>query len=249
VPTYLLSPSESSLAKIFKDKAVISTLPEDKGADILVYTKQGLLGIQRKEIPHDFLSSLDDGRLVRSLELLSKECKFSLLLLEGKFRYFPDGHLFITRKVMSRFTRRQVRGVLFDVRYIRDVEFDFTEDVEDTAYYINWLADWMSKEQHLGLFRRPSARGDWYIPSTREIHRWLLQSFRGIGPTTADKILQYFEGIPLRWTCSVGELSKVSGLSKAKAAELYSILNGPVAEGGDQQTQGNFEDLRSRLRR
>lgn len=247
--TYLLSPSESGLAKVFGEKAITSTLPEEKGADILSFTKQGLVGIQRKSVPHDFISSIDDGRLVRSMELLSKECKFPLLLLEGKLRYFPDGHLYISRKIMSRFTRRQVRGILFDIKYIRGVDFDFTEDVEDTAYYINWLTDWMNKEQHLGLFRRPSARGDWFIPSSREIHSWILQSFRGIGPTTAEKMIERFGDIPIRWSCSLEELGEVHGISKAKALELYAILNGPVAEATGRQTGDKFQSMRDKIKR
>jgi len=246
--TYLLSPSESGLAKVFGKKAITSTLPEKKGADILSFTKQGLVGIQRKSVPHDFISSIDDGRLVRSMELLSKECKFSLMLLEGKLRYFPDGHLYISRKIMSRFTRRQIRGILFDIKYIRGVDFDFTEDLEDTAYYINWLTDWMNKDQHLGLFRRPSAKGSWYIPSSGELHSWILQSFRGIGPTTAEKMIERFGDIPIRWSCSMEELSEVHGISKAKARELYVILNGPVAEVTSQQVEGKFQTMRDKIK-
>ena len=246
---YLLSPSESDLSKLYGKRAITSSLPESKGADILAYTRQGLLGIQRKAVPHDFISSVDDGRLVREMMLLSKQCKFSLLLLEGKLKYWPDGHLYISRKIISRFTRRQVRGILLDVKFIKGVDYDFTEDTEDTVSYIDALVDYINQEKHLGLFRRPTARGNWYVPSSKEMHLWILQSFGGIGPTTAERIIEQFGDIPMKWTCTPEELSKVPMVSKAKAKEIYSILNGPIADVSVEGTATSLQLLRDRIRK
>lgn len=245
---FLLSPSEKELAKALGEEALISSLPESKGADVLSYTKQGLLGIQRKSVPHDFIASISDGRLARETSLL-KECKFRLLLLEGRLRYFPNGHLAVDRKSPSRFTRKQIKGVLFDVKFIKDVDYDYTENVEDTVSYIHSITSFMNESKHLGPFRRPSARGNWYIPSAKDIHLWVLQSFSGIGPATADKIIEHFGGrIPIRWTCTVDELGKVSGLGRKKAEEVYSYLP-PGARGAVKVTEvaDEFAEMRRRL--
>lgn len=241
----LLSPTEKTLRQCLGDRAITSLLPEEKGADVLIYTKQGLCGIQRKEIPHDFIASFTDGRMARETALLKKHCRYRLLLCEGRFRYFPSGHLAVDRKVPSRFTRRQVRGMLFDVRYIQGVEVDYTDNVEDTALYIAWLAEYMSKGKHLGLFSRPSAAGTWGVPTAKDIELWLLQSFPGIGPAIADNIIRHFGGkLPLTWTCTLDELCSVPRLTPKRAREMWPVLTGEVVEHAELS---QFDRLRKML--
>lgn len=238
---FLLSPSETTLAGILKDEALVSPLPEEKGADILAYTNQGLLGIQRKSVPHDFLSSVTDGRMARLTSLLRDSCPFPLLLCEGRFRYFPDGRLVLGPRRPGRFTRDQIRGILLDIKYIKGVTYDFTDNPEDTVRYIKVLVAFMNKEKHLGLFSRPSAKGTWYTPSTREIDLWILQSFEGIGPSLADNIVSHFGGrVPLRWSCTLEQLMAVPKLSAKRAKLLWASLPG---------TDLSFDGLRRMLRR
>lgn len=243
----LLSPSEGDLAELFGDDAISSSIPEQKGADILAYTRQGLLGIQRKSIPHDFIASVTDGRLARETSLLRDSCVIRLLLNEGRFRYWPDGHLSVDRKVPSRFTRRQIRGILYDIKYVKGVDYDYSEDLEDTVRYVRELISFLNKEKHLGMYTRPSDKGTWYVPSARDVQLWLLQGFPGIGPATADKIISRFGKIPLEWTCTLNELMEVPGLSKKKAQEIYIMLSAyreKKVEVGDV-----YQNLRSILKR
>jgi ERCC4-type nuclease len=221
-----------------------------KGADVLAYTKQGLLGVQRKSVPHDFLASISDGRMVRETSLLPKECKFPLLLLEGRFRYYPDGHLSVDRHTPSRYTRGQIRGMLFDIQYIKGVPYDYTENTGDTVSYIRSLVDFMNQGKHLGMFRRPHAEGSWYVPSSKDVQLWVLQSFQGVGPATADKILKHFGEIPLKWTCTLEELCQVPTLTKNKAKEIYSYLP-PGVQNIAKSTEvvDEFNELRRRLKR
>ncbi len=249
MPMLLLSPTESELSKLFGDRAVTSLLTEEKGADILAYTKQGLLGIQRKSVPHDLIRSIEDGRLVREMDLLQKSCKFCLLILEGKLRYWPDGHIFISKRINSRFTKAQIRGLLNDVKYIRGVGYDFTDDTQDTVAYIDGLVKYMNSDKHMGMFNRPSAKGTWIVPSVKDIHLWILQSFAGIGPSTATGILQRFGTIPLKWTCSLDELMSVSGLSKAKAIEIFGMLNEPPPDSYYKQEIESIAKGKGRQRR
>lgn len=244
--TYLISPSETKLAERLKGEAIISSLPEEKGADILIYTKQGLFGIQRKEVPNDFLSSITDGRIARETSLLPKGCKFRLLLLEGRFRYWPDGRIIIGRREPSRFTEAQIRGILFDIKYVKGVDYDYTDDLDDTIFYIKTIAQWMNKEKHLGLFSRPGGpKGTWAIPTVEETHSWLLQGFEGVGPALADAIIEHFGRIPLAWTCSLGELVKVPRLSAKRAKILWGSLS---ASGHVSKDIGEFDSLREKLR-
>lgn len=241
----LLSPSEKELAHVLGSNAITSSIPEEKGADILLYTKHGLFGIQRKAIPHDFISSIQDGRMARSTTLLSESCQFRLLLCEGRFRFYPDGKLDMGLRVPTRYTYRHVRGMLFDIRYVKNVEVDWTEDIHDTADYILTLAEFFSKEKHLGLYTRPSVKGAWGVPTGRDLGLWLLQSFPGIGPTIADSIIGHFEGrIPLRWDCTFDELCAVPKLAVKRAREVWESLEGEAP----QAPPSLFDKLRQEVK-
>lgn len=248
--TVLLSPSERELSHILGGNAVTSPIPEEKGADALLYTKHGLFGIQRKAVPHDFISSIQDGRMARSTTLLKELCQFRLLLCEGRFRFYPDGKLDMGLRVPTRYTYRHVRGMLFDIRYVKNVEVDWTEDVHDTADYILTLAEFFSKEKHLGLYTRPSVKGVWGVPTKHDLGLWLLQSFSGIGPTIADNIIEHFGGrIPLRWSCAARELAQVRGLGRKRAEEMWGSLGGEAqSQEASLQEASLFDSLRRDLR-
>lgn len=265
MPTFLLSPSETGrkgrgdsyrkgLLQHLGDDAILSSIPEEKGADILIYSKAGLYGAQRKEIPHDFLASVGDGRLTRETTLLRQSCKFYEIIGEGHFRYWPDGRVALDMKEPSRYTRKQVDGIIFDIRWVKGIPIHYTDDLADTAQYLRWLADRLNKKEHTALLQRPSVQGTWYVPSAEEIQTWVLQSWPGIGPATAKAIIDHFSGIPLRWTCTYEELCKVPRMSKNKAKELINSLsnvkitesvNEPATSGIDTSS---FDALRARIR-
>jgi ERCC4-type nuclease len=247
VAKFLISPSEKALAQKLKDDAIVSTLPEEKGADILIPSSAGLYGAQRKEVPHDFILSVTDGRMTRATSLLPKDCKFAELLCEGRFRYWPDGRLIMPgRREPSRWTRKQIRGILFDIKYVKGITVEYTEDIDDTVNYLRWIQDSLSRGKHLGLYKRPHAEGAWYVPTCKDIWSWLLQSFPGVGPSTADAIISHFGTIPLRWTCTQAELERVPRLSRARAVEMIKAFTAstelPTVSGGP-----SFDDLRRLL--
>ncbi len=262
---FLLSPSETELLAKLGDDAIVSSLPESKGADILIYSKQGLYGAQRKKVPSDFIMSVEDGRLARSTSIITKECAFCEIICEGRFRYYPNGQLAVDRKEPSRYTRRQIRGILFDIKYIKGVQVEYTEDIDDTAYYLKWMHGLLNESVHLGLYRRPSLKGEWYVPTVEELHSWILQSWPGIGPATAETIIRHFGHIPLKWTCTVQEMSQVPRLSKNKVNELMTTFDpsstqrfatsrnvgakGKVEKATPQPVKSMFDNLREKLNR
>ncbi len=227
----LLSPSEVALAKKLVGEAITSDIPEQKGADILIYSSYGLWGGQRKEVPHDFIASFTDGRMTRATSLMQHSCTFRYMICEGEFKYWPDGtvHLGMIRKkerIPSRFNRKHINGMLNDIELIKGIMVRWTDDIDDTVAYIRSVVSFLGKGKHLGLYTRPSAQGTWYVPKAKDIHLWLLQSFPGIGPATADNIINRFGGdIPLRWTCTQEELASVQGLSKKRAQEIWEALS------------------------
>jgi len=254
---FLLSPSEEKLAEKLGDEAVNSALPESKGADILLYTDAGLFGWQRKQIPHDFITSVTDGRFARLLPLLTKSCVFYRLINEGEFKYWPNQTIFLGKardgkQIPSKFTKGHVRGILNDIDIIWNVPVRWTEDIDDTVDYLRSVRDFMSAKKHVGLFTRPKVRGKWYVPSVDEVQLWLLQGFGGVGPATADKVIRHFGRIPLKWTCTVDELTEVDGVTRKQAQELIDVLSAipkhSVGRGEQTESTFGFERLFDNLR-
>lgn len=264
-----MSPSEKDLPGALGDDCMVSSIPETKGADILIYSDAGLMGLQRKAIPHDFLDSFTDGRLARALALMKQRCAFQRVVGEGKFRYYPDKTVDLGRykggkRIPTRFTKSHVKGMINDIELVHGVLIDWTEGVEDTVLYLRCMRKFLDDKTHVGLYRRPKAQGLWNVPTGKDIELWILQSFPGIGPTTADKIIKFFGGVvPMRWACSVDDLCMVPGISRSKAEELWKYLPSEqpkiqvelakskkvVAECSGRRTPVEFESLRSRLRR
>ncbi len=247
----LLSPSEVALAGKLKEEAITSSIPEQKGADILIYSKHGLLGMQRKEVPHDFLSSFTDGRMSRATSLLQQGCTFTRMICEGTFKYWPDGtvHLGMTKarkKIPTSYNHKHIHGMLNDIEFIKGIMIRWTNDIDDTVTYIRSVVNFLEAGKHFGLYTRPSAKGVWVVPKAKDIHLWVLQSFPGVGPAVADKIVERFGGIPLQWTCTMEELMAVPRLSKERAAEMFNSLSGPSQP---IQHVDEFERLRRLLQK
>ena len=260
---FLLSPTENDLAEIFEDDAITSIIPEQKGADILLYTSVGVLGWQRKKVPNDFITSFTDGRFARLLPLLTKGCAFQRVIHEGEFKYWPDGtvHMGMMMKegkrvrIPSRFSRTSVHGMLNDIEIVWGVSIRVTEDLEDTVRYLRSVRRFVEAKSHTGLYTRPKLKGTWYVPSADEIQLWILQGFGGVGPTTADKIIKHFGKIPLRWTCSARELAEISGVTLKQAQEWVNVMSTPPKHSGVNEpqvramveTEGEFDALRRKM--
>ena len=120
----LVSPTERRLLRLLGERGLSSSLPERFGADILVFTPRGRLGIQRKEFPSDLFASLGDSRLTRELALM-QGLEFKWLIVEGTPTYTSDGYLMDEN--YSRWTRTKVRNLL------RSVEIQQGVHVEGSA--------------------------------------------------------------------------------------------------------------------
>lgn len=266
---FLVSTTEKDLPDALGNDCMVSPIPETRGADVLIYSEAGLMGLQRKAVPNDFLGSFTDGRLARALALMKEKCAFQRVIGEGKFNYYPDRTVDLGRykggkRILTRFTESRVLSIINDIELVHGVQVDWTKDIEQTVLYLRCMRKFLDDKTHIGLFRRPKAQGLWNVPTGKDIELWVLQSFPGIGPSSADKIIKFFGGVvPMRWACTVDELSMVPGISKSKAEELWKYL--PEGEIKVDLTQAKskkavedhfaqathsleFDALRSRLR-
>jgi ERCC4-type nuclease len=242
----LVSPTDRDVLSLLGDTAISSLVTEEHGADILIYTNQGLFGIQRKRFPEDFISSMNDGRISKETSLLANTCKFRMLIIEGQPKYYPDGNLVMPRKMPGHYTRKRIRGTILNIKYVKGIDVDYTESVKDTVDYIKEIVEFFTDSKHLGLYVRPSAPAEWIRPSSNETLLWVLQGFEGIGPQLADNIIKHFGKIPIAWTCSLDELKQVSRLGEKRATEIYNAL-GAISPAA--QHVESFEEKIAKLKR
>jgi len=218
----LISPSEPrELAEALV--ATSSPLCEEKGADVLVPTGKGLLGIQRKEIPSDFIASLEDGRLCRELPLLSRSVDFPILLREGDFTYDTDDRLRINGHA-TRYTRLGIERLFRSAFYTYNIRTEYSESLSKTAEVINELADYFNHE-HFSLLTRPKLQGLWGKPIPNEQICYFYQGLPGVGVVLAQSLARIFPQPKDLLIVSLDDLKALPQIGKQRAKRIYTFIN------------------------
>lgn len=198
----------------------VSPLCEQRGADFLFVAHGEWVAIQRKEI-QDFIASLGDGRLQKELAQL-QTCHHKILILEGKIQWTTEGEM-LGKGYGRTWTRKQWRAILWGIRS-KGIWIEPTDDVSDTIATLTWIEQWFNKDTHNSLTRRPAAMSMWGHPSNEDYQRHLVMGLPGVGPELADRIVRTFGGVPFGWKIKEGDLLKVEGIGKKKAATIYKTL-------------------------
>lgn len=213
---------------------VVSNYPEEYGADILWDSRLGLVGVQRKEFPGDFLASIQDNRLNEQLQKM-KSLDVAILLLEGPVQWTTEGELY-GRQPRKRtysghrdysWSRIQHHNYLASVQ-MRGVQVHSTESLGETIECLNGLRVWSDKREHSSLDSRATAKNPvWYDLSNPDFYTWFYQGIlpSGIGPKTARAIYERL-GLIFRLTVGPAELETVPGIGKKKAQLIDRIWNG-----------------------
>lgn len=217
-----------------REQGVVTMLPEEYGADIMWDSKLGLVGVQRKVFPEDFMSSMFDNRLNEQLQKM-KQLDVAILLLEGPVNWTTEGFLYgptPRKKVYSKhrdytWTRVQHHNYLASVQ-MRGVQVHHTDSLRETIECLNGLRVWTDKGEHSSLDSRGAATNPvWYTMSNADFLTWFYQGLlpSGIGPKTAAAIYQRL-GLILRLTVTEEELKTVPGVGKKKAAGIVRFFDG-----------------------
>ncbi len=219
-----IAPSEP---KTLKDMlhGVVSPLPEEHGVDFMWGSELGKVGVQRKVFPGDFLSSVHDGRLNREYQQM-KELDFAVLLLEGAQNWTSEGELICDRGSQDyRWTLQQHRAYLASVQ-MRGIHIGTSTSSHDTYDYLHTLQVWSNKPDHKGLDSRPPARpsNPWERISNRDYCSYLLQGLPGVGPKTAEAILDVL-GMPLKLHVTAEDLMRVPGVGKVTAEKIVGVFD------------------------
>ncbi|MBS3099775.1 hypothetical protein J4463_00990 [Candidatus Pacearchaeota archaeon] len=152
--------------------------------------------IERKTIG-DFLSSMINKRMESQLDtLMQYENKEKLLIIEGT----DEKDLY-----SSGINENAVRGFILSILLKRKIPIIFTKDYEDTAEFIKVLYNKKenSSEKSANLKRKSR--------NPKEQTQYIIESFPGIGPKNAKKLLEHFGSIKNIINASKEELEKVIG--------------------------------------
>lgn len=219
----LLAPTEHALHAILRttdERFKVSSIPEANGCDILVLTKSGIIGFQRKTLP-DLFASLQDGRLYYELGQLQCSATVSnaFLVVESRFETTTDGASYTEANIsVSTFRSVVAKFAAFGVGYVP------TDSTHDTLSACLSISSYLSTGNWKTIHRPKATRNEWGQTTNETYASFLLQSFPGIGPKVAVAIYRHFSCVPLRWTVDATELARVPGVGPKRAEALLAAL-------------------------
>ncbi len=160
--------------------------------------------IERKTIS-DFLSSMINGRLLKQLEEL-KQFENKLLIIEGlsKQEIYSDDN--------EKINANAIRGFLLSIALKHKIPLLFTKDSEDSAKFMAVLSRKKSKEIKLNAGKK--------ILDKKEQLQFIIESFPGIGPKTAQELLKKFSTIQNIINASIEDLKNILGKKAENFIEL-----------------------------
>jgi len=163
------------------------------------------VAIERKTI-NDFVSSMINKRLFNQIQEL-QQYKNKLLLVEGidEQELYSDDEVGVNGNA--------IRGFLLSILLKYNIPIIFTKNYEDTAKFISVLSKKQTKELALKAKKR--------ILNKKEQLQFIIESFPGIGPITAKKLLAKFKTIQNIINASEQELKETIG----KKAEVVKRLS------------------------
>jgi len=162
------------------------------------------IAIERKTV-NDFLSSMKNKRLVKQLEEIQQYSN-NLLIIEGinqeeLYHDRPEG-----------INGNAIRGFLLSILLKYKVPIMFTKDEEDTAKFLIILANKKEHENSLNVKKKAL--------TNKEQMQFILESFPGIGPKTAKKLLNEFKSLKEIFKSETETIEKIIG----KKAQVFEIL-------------------------
>ena len=174
-------------------------IKELKVGDFLV----GETAIERKTID-DFLSSMKNKRLIKQIEEI-KQYQNKLIIIEGIY----EKELYNDHE--EGINGNAIRGFILSIILKHKIPIIFSKDYSDTAKFISVLAK--KKEKEVSFYVKKIAS------NKKEQMQFILEGFRGIGPSTARKLLEKFKTLENIFKEPIEKLEEVIG-KKAQSLKI-----------------------------
>lgn len=202
-----------------------SSIPEKHGCDLVIPTKQGCFGFQRKTLP-DLVASIQDGRLYYELNQINASATITqaYLCVESSFSTTIDG----TNYTEANLSVGTLRSIIAKFQH-HGIGYLPTASPRDTVAAVNGVAAYLASGRAGDIHRPKQTKNSWGQTDSKSYGLFLLQSFPGVGPKVAEAIYDYFNGVPITWAVNAGELALVPGIGRKKAEALCAALR----PGGD----------------
>ncbi len=188
------------ISELYSSRQVRLEVKSLKIADYLI----GNIAIERKSVS-DLISSMINKRLVQQLVQM-KKYKKQILIIEGDLEEVLSENSNISKAL---------RGFILSVSLNYGISVIQSVDCSETSKYLITLAKQQSKpSSKISLHSR--------IPkSDSELKSYILESFPGVGPVTAEKLLKKFPNLLSIFKADEEELSEIL---KSKSGDFKSIL-------------------------
>jgi Fanconi anemia group M protein len=167
------------------------------------------VAIERKTVS-DFINSMINKRLIRQLQELS-QYEDRLLIIEGIDEQELYSDNFSDDRVGMH--PNAIRGFLLSVLLKFKTPIIYTKDYRDTAKFIYILSKKEKRESSLNVKKKSFNK--------KEQKQFIVESFPGIGPKTAKKLLENFKSIKNLMNSPNEEVQKVIG----KKGEIFKLVD------------------------
>jgi ERCC4-type nuclease len=153
--------------------------------------------IERKTV-NDFIFSMLNHRLINQIEEL-KQYENKLLIIEG----ISDQELY--KEDRGGVNANAIRGFLLSILLKHKIPIIYSKDAEDTAKFIGVLSKRKNTEINLNAKKKTLNK--------KEQLQFIIESFPGVGPKKARKLLEKFGSIQNIILASTEDLKEILGIN------------------------------------
>ena len=221
MPSVVVTTNEPSNVKdLFQDKGILCPM----NFDFMLFTNSGKIGIERKAVPGDLLSSVTDGRLAREMAAMRDETQFQIVLLHGEISYHYDGVVDMGRN--HAWTRSGVRNLIRTMQYVEGMYIEYAKDDQELLEVIAELQEYfdMLKSKHLGFKMRPHLQSNWNMSNRMEKVSHFYQGLPSVSGVRAKSLCHRFPSPMDLYSASLEDIQQISGFGRTLATRIYSFL-------------------------
>lgn len=194
--------------------------------DFKLFTKSGVVGIERKKVPGDLISSIEDGRLGREILAMRDECDIKIVLYHGTMTYNKAGVLRQGKRTSSRWTDKSMRNFRRTLEFVEGCYIEYAKTNEDLVKVVNEIQRYLDEDEHLSARGRSPIRKDWLVPTRQERIRYFYSGLPRIASVGAKKLETRFPNPMDLYQASVKDLCGIPGVGKKTANDIYEFLRG-----------------------
>lgn len=197
-------------------------LEKHYGCDFMFAAPEiGLIGIQRKQFPEDFIASLRGGdRVSRELQMM-KRLDMGIWILEGMGNWTNDG--FLVYGGRYKYYEYELWGFQLSLANVWGYPLFRVRDMASTIKLIERIQIWANKPDHDSLLVRPKP-GRWGEAGSVEWILHFLQGIPGVGVGMAKRIHSAFGRVPFKADFEYADMVVAVGPSLARTVcELFGV--------------------------